>query len=48
MSNEILIPPTTSDNSLASGLTFVNNAKVRLTFDRNCLKQDKIAFFNHR
>ena len=43
MSDEIIKPPNTSDNSLAPALRYTGN-KTRVKFDRSCLKQDKIAF----
>ena len=43
LSDEIIKPPNTSDNSLAPALRYTGN-KTRVKFDRSCLKQDKIAF----
>ena len=43
LSDEIVVPPKTSDNSLALALSYVGN-KARVKFDRNYLKQDKIIF----
>ena len=45
LSDEVIKPPATSDNSLASALNYVGN-KIRVKFDGGCLKQDKITF-NH-
>ena len=43
MSDEIIKPSTTSDNSLAPALSYIGN-KMRVKFDGSCLKQDKITF----
>ena len=43
MSNEIIKPPTRSDNSLAPALSYTDN-QTRVQFDGGCLKQDKITF----
>ena len=44
MSDEVIKPPTTtSDNSLARALNYVGN-KIRVQFDGDCLKQDKITY----
>ena len=43
MSDEIIKPPTTSDNSLAPALNYFGN-KTRVKFDGSYLKQDKITF----
>ena len=43
MSDEIIKPPTTSDNSLAPALSCIGH-KVRVKFTGSCLKQDKIIF----
>ena len=36
--------PATSDNSLASKLTFIHNAKFLVEFKGSCLKQDEVTF----
>ena len=41
MSNEVVKPPTTSDNCLAPALSYVGN-KTRVKFDGSCLKQDNL------
>ena len=46
MSDETIKPPTTSNNSLALGLSYICN-KMRVKFVGNCLKQDKLTF-THR
>ena len=43
MSDEIIEPPSVSDNSLAPALRNVGK-KTRVKFDWDCLKQDKITF----
>ena len=43
MSNEIIKPPTTSNNSLASKLSYFGT-KTRVKFNGSCLKQDKITY----
>ena len=43
LSDEIIEPPNTSDNSLAPALSYIGN-KTRVKFDGSCLKQDKITF----
>ena len=44
LSDEVIKPPTTtSDNSLARALNYVGN-KIRVQFDGDCLKQDKITY----
>ena len=43
MFDEIVRPPTTSDNSLAPALDYVGT-KTRVKFDGGCLKQDEIAY----
>ena len=43
LSDEITNSPTTSDNSLASPLSYTDT-KTRLKFDGSCSKQDKTAF----
>ena len=43
MSNEIIKPPTTSNNSLASKLCYFGT-KTRVKFNGSCLKQDKITY----
>ena len=45
LSDEIIKPPTTSDNSLNSKVSYYGS-KARLQFRGSCLKQDKITF-NH-
>ena len=46
MSNEIIKPPTTSNNILAPKLNYVGN-KIKVKFNGSCLKQDKIIY-THR
>ena len=36
-------PPAASDNSLLLGYNYINNAKIRITFNCSCLKQGKIS-----
>ena len=43
MSDEIIKPPNTSDNSLTPALSYISN-KTRVKFDWSCLKQDEITF----
>ena len=43
LSDEIIKSPNTSDNSLAPALSYISN-KIRVQFDGDCLKQDKITF----
>ena len=43
LSDEIIKPPTTSDNNLAPALNYIGN-KITVKFDGGCLKQDKITF----
>ena len=45
MSDEVIKPPATPDNGLASALNYVGT-KTRVKFDGSCLRQDKITF-NH-
>ena len=42
MSDEIIKPLTTSDNSLASALSYIAN-KTRVDFNGSCLRQNKFA-----
>ena len=42
LSDEIIKPPSTSDNSLPPALSYIGN-KTRIKFD-GCLKQDKTTF----
>ena len=46
LADEIIEPPTTSDNSLAPALSYIGN-KTRVKFVGSCLKQHKITF-THR
>ena len=46
MSNESIKPPTTSDNSLTPILNYYGT-KIKVSFDRTCLRHDKVTF-NHR
>ena len=46
LSNESLKPPTTFDNSLTPILDYYDGSKIKISFDRGCLKQDKVTF-NH-
>ena len=41
--NESIKPPTTSDNSLTLILNYYGT-KTKVSFDRSCLKQDKVRF----
>ena len=43
MSDNIIKPPTLSDNSLAPVLSY-NSNKTRVNVDESCLEQDKITF----
>ena len=43
LSDKIIKPPNTSDNSLAPALSYIG-INTRAKFDRGCLKQDKITF----
>ena len=43
MSNEIIKPPNTCDNSFAPGLSYFGN-KTRVKFVGSCLKQNKFTF----
>ena len=43
LSDEIIKPPNTSDNSLAPALSYIGN-RTRVKFDGFYLKQDKITF----
>ena len=43
MSDEVIKPPATSDNSLAPTLNYVGNT-IRVKFDGSCLKQYKITY----
>ena len=45
-SDEVIEPPTTSDNSLAPELSDYGN-KTTVKFNESCLKQDKVTY-NHR
>ena len=45
LSNESHKPPATSDNSLTPILNYYDT-KIKVSFDRTCLKQDKVTF-NH-
>ena len=46
LSNKSIKPPTTSNNSLAPILNYYGTRR-KVSFDRTCLKQDKVTF-NHR
>ena len=46
LSTESIKPPTTSDNSLASALSYYGT-KMRVKVTGSCLKQDKVTF-NHK
>ena len=46
LSNKSLKPPTTSDNRLTPILNYYDGPKMKVSFNRNCLKQDKVTF-NH-
>ena len=43
MSDEVIKPPTTSDNKLSPALSYIGT-KTRVKFVGSCLKQDKITF----
>ena len=43
MSDQIITPPPTTDNSLVPALSHIGN-KSRVKFNGGCLKQDKITF----
>ena len=43
MSDEIIKPPNTSDNSLAPALSYISN-KIKVQFDGDCLKQDNYIY----
>ena len=43
MSDDIIKPPTLSDNSLAPVLSY-DSSKTRIKVDGSCLEQDKITF----
>ena len=43
LSDEIINPPTISDNSLAPALSYIGD-KTIVKLYRSCLKQNKIAF----
>ena len=43
MFDEVIKPPTTSDNSLAPALSYVGN-KIRVKFVGSCLEQEKITY----
>ena len=47
MSEEIIEPNAISDKSLNPGISYTINAKIRVKFDRSCLKQEKMPF-NHK
>ena len=46
LSDKVIKPPATSDNSLAPALSYFGT-KTGVKFDGGCLKQDKITF-THR
>ena len=46
LSDETIKSPTTSDNSLAPSLNYIG-FRLRIKFDGQCLKQDKVTF-NHK
>ena len=43
LSNEVIKPPPTSNNSLAPELSYFIN-KIKVKFNGSCLKQDKITY----
>ena len=45
LSNESIKPPTTSNNSLTPILNYYG-PKIKVSFNRNCLKQNRVTF-NH-
>ena len=44
---EAIKPTSTSDNSLTSALSYYCPSKIRVKFNRSCLKQNEVIF-NHR
>ena len=46
LSSESHTPRTTSDNNLTPVLNYYDGPKIKVSFDRSCLKQDKVTF-NH-
>ena len=47
LSDEVIKPPTTSDNSITPTISYYHAFNIRVKFTGSCLKQDKITF-NHR
>ena len=45
LSRKSIKPPATSDNSLDTGMNYIDNVKLQLKFVESCLKQKKV--FNH-
>ena len=44
LSDESIKPPSTSNNSLNPVINYFHNARTRVKFDGNCLKQEKVTF----
>ena len=42
--DESIKPPSMSDNVLNSGINYFDNARIRVKFDENCLKQEQVSF----
>ena len=42
LSVESVNPLSTSDNILYSGISYTDNAKIRVKLDESCLKQEKV------
>ena len=41
--DESIKPPSRSDNSLNPGISYIDNARIRVKFDGSCLKQEKVT-----
>ena len=44
LSDEVIKPPTTSDNSITPTISYYHAFNIRVKFTGSCLKQDKITF----
>ena len=44
LSDKCIKPRTTSNNTLAPKLKWIQNSKISVDFKRICLKQDKVTF----
>ena len=44
LSEESIKAPATSNNSLNPGKNYINNDKISVKIDKNCLKQEKVTF----